>query len=107
MKIVREEIFRPFLVVLPYTDEDDAVSIASDSIYRLAAYVFSENLPRARAIANRIRAGRVFINEGPTDAIAPFGGYKQFGNGREVGVFGLKDFLKAKAVLSYNETKVA
>jgi aldehyde dehydrogenase (NAD+) len=103
MRIAKEEIFGPVLAVLSYRDENEAISIANDTVYGLAGYVSSVNLHRARAVANRMRAGRIFINGAPTDAIAPFGGYKQSGNGREVGIFGLEDFLEIKAVLGYEQ----
>ena len=101
MTIAREEIFGPVLTILPYDDEDDAVRIANDSIYGLAGYVSSGSLERARAVGGRLRAGRVYLNDARHDVLAPFGGYKQSGNGREFGVFGLEDFLEVKAMLGY------
>jgi aldehyde dehydrogenase (NAD+) len=99
MKIAREEIFGPVLCLLPYGDEEDAVQIANDTPYGLAAYVWSGNAARARAVACRMRAGMVQINGAALDQTAPFGGYKQSGNGREWGLHGLREFLETKALL--------
>ena len=98
MTIAREEIFGPVLVILAYDDEDQAVAIANDTEYGLAAYVCSHEMERAKAVARRLRAGQVAINYigGSTDA--PFGGYKQSGNGREKGKWGLEEFLELKAI---------
>jgi len=101
MTIAREEIFGPVLSILPYDDEDEAVRIANDTPYGLAGYVSSSDLGRARAIAARIRAGQINVNGAAPDFAAPFGGYKQSGNGREWGVFGLEEFLEAKAVVGW------
>jgi aldehyde dehydrogenase (NAD+) len=99
MTIAREEIFGPVLCILPYRDEDEAVRIANDTPYGLAAYVWSGDLARARRVAARIRAGQVHLNGAPPDFGAPFGGYKQSGNGREWGAHGLREFLEVKAIL--------
>jgi aldehyde dehydrogenase (NAD+) len=99
MRIAREEIFGPVLCILTYRDEDEAVAIANDSDYGLASYVFSSDPSHARAIAARLQTGRVVINGAPNDPLAPFGGYKQSGVGREFGVFGLEAFLEVKAIL--------
>ena len=99
MSIAREEIFGPVLCILTYRDEDEAVAIANDTDYGLASYVFSSDPIHARAIAARLQTGRVVINGAPHDPLAPFGGYKQSGLGREYGAFGLEAFLEAKAVL--------
>jgi aldehyde dehydrogenase (NAD+) len=99
MAIAREEIFGPVLCILSYRDEDEAVAIANDTDYGLASYVFSSDLVHARAIAARLQTGRVVINNAPHDPLAPFGGYKQSGVGREYGTFGLEAFLEAKAIL--------
>jgi aldehyde dehydrogenase (NAD+) len=99
MAIAREEIFGPVLCILTYRDEDEAVAIANDTDSGLSSYVFSSNLTHARAIAARLQTGRVVINGAPHDPLAPFGGYKQSGVGREYGVFGLEAFLEAKAIL--------
>ena len=99
MTIAREEIFGPVLCILTYRDEDEAIAIANDTDYGLASYVFSSDSTHARAIAARLRTGRVVINNAPHDPLAPFGGYKQSGIGREYGVFGLEAFLEAKAIL--------
>ncbi|MDX0561316.1 aldehyde dehydrogenase family protein [Sinorhizobium medicae] len=100
MRIAREEIFGPVLSLIPYRDEEDAIAIANDSDYGLQAHVFSSDVERAKRVANQIEAGRVFINDAPHDPLAPFGGFKQSGIGREFGVFGLEAFLEPRAVLS-------
>jgi len=101
MAIAREEIFGPVLSILPYESEADAVRIANDTVYGLAGYVQSGSLERARAVAARLRAGNVFLNGAGPDLGAPFGGYKQSGNGREWGEHGLREYLEVKAVLGY------
>lgn len=100
MTIAREEIFGPVACILGYRDIDDAVAIANDSIYGLSAAVSGEDLEVARGLARRLRAGEVLIN-GAWDIDAPFGGYKQSGNGRERGAFGFHDFLEVKAVVGH------
>jgi aldehyde dehydrogenase (NAD+) len=105
MRIAQEEIFGPVLSVLGYTDEEDAIRIANDTPYGLAGYVFSADPKAARRVAANLKAGRIFINGAPTNAGAPFGGYKQSGNGREWGVFGLETFLEIKAVLGTERTE--
>ena len=104
MTIAREEIFGPVLCMIPYENEEEAISIANDSPYGLAAFVSSGNLDRARRVANRLRAGNVHINNARVDFGACFGGYKQSGNGREWGEAGLEEFLELKAVLGYSES---
>jgi len=103
MRIAQEEIFGPVLVIQPYDDDDDsaddAVRIANDTLYGLAGGVFGGDLAAATAVARRIRAGQVEVNGGAFNPFAPFGGYKQSGNGRELGHFGLDEFLETKAVL--------
>ncbi|WP_129642635.1 aldehyde dehydrogenase family protein [Peristeroidobacter agariperforans] len=101
MTIAREEIFGPVLVMIPYQDEQEAVRIANDTVYGLAGYVHSGNLERARNVARQLRAGMIHINGAALDMNAPFGGYKQSGNGREWGKEGLKEFLETKAVLGH------
>jgi aldehyde dehydrogenase (NAD+) len=99
MVIAREEIFGPVLAILPYKDEEEAVRIANDTPYGLAAYIWSGNVARANRLGRRIRAGRVTINGAQGDMNVPFGGFKRSGNGREWGEYGLRDFLEVKAVL--------
>ena len=101
MTIAREEIFGPVLSILPYKDEDEAIKIANDTDYGLYGYVSSSDTERAKNIANRIRAGSVSINGAQADFTAPFGGYKQSGNGKEWGPFGFEEFLETKAVVGY------
>lgn len=101
MTIAREEIFGPVLSIMPYEDEDDAVRIANDTPYGLSAYVSSSNLERAREIASRLQTGMVHINNANLDAMAPFGGYKQSGNGREWGSHGIEEFLEVKSIYGF------
>ncbi len=98
MTIAREEIFGPVLVILPFDDEEDAVRIANDTDYGLAGGVWAGDQEKAKAVARRIRTGQVAINGGSFNPIAPFGGYKQSGNGRELGKFGIEEFLEVKAM---------
>ncbi len=94
----QEEVFGPVLAVVPYADEDEAVKIANDTPYGLAGGVFSGDQERALRIARRMRTGMVDINGGRFNPLAPFGGYKQSGNGRELGEFGLEEFLEVKSL---------
>jgi aldehyde dehydrogenase (NAD+) len=105
MTIAREEIFGPVLAIIPYDDDDDAVRIANDTPYGLSGYVSSPDLERARKIAARLRTGMVHINGAPLDALAPFGGYKHSGNGREWGARGLEEFLEVKSIYGYEARK--
>jgi aldehyde dehydrogenase (NAD+) len=98
MTIAQEEIFGPVLAILPYEDEDEAVAIANDTIYGLAGGVWSGDADRAKQVARRLRTGQVEINGGSFNPLAPFGGYKQSGNGRELGKFGLEEFLEVKSL---------
>jgi len=98
MTIAREEIFGPVLSIIPYEDDDDAVRIANDTVYGLAGGVWSANVERAKQVARRLRTGQVDINGGKFNALAPFGGYKQSGNGREMGKYGLEEFLETKSL---------
>jgi len=100
MRIAREEIFGPVLCVIPYDDEDEAVAIANDTAYGLQAYVHSSDVAHARRVAERLACGRVVINDAPHEPLAPFGGFKQSGLGREYGVFGLEAFLEPRAILA-------
>ncbi|MEQ5841032.1 aldehyde dehydrogenase family protein [Paraburkholderia acidicola] len=99
MTIAREEIFGPVLSILAYRSEEEAIEIANDTVYGLQASVFSSNLARARSVASQLAAGRVLINGVHHDPLAPFGGHKQSGIGREYGVFGLEAYLEPKTLL--------
>ena len=101
MTIAREEIFGPVLSILPYDSEEQAIAIANDTVYGLAAYVQTENLEHGRDVARQLRAGQVKINAPAWDTFAPFGGYKQSGNGREYADWGIHDFVEVKGVLGY------
>ncbi|MFM0228717.1 aldehyde dehydrogenase family protein [Paraburkholderia sediminicola] len=103
MTIAREEIFGPVLAIMPYRDEDDAITIANDSPFGLAAYVQSADHERARRVAFRLRAGSVYLNYPSWDAGSPFGGYKQSGNGREYAEWGLEAFLEVKGIVGYGD----
>ncbi|MDX0422760.1 aldehyde dehydrogenase family protein [Sinorhizobium medicae] len=98
MRIAREEVFGPVLSIMPFDTEEEAVAVANDTNYGLAAYVQTRDRERAERVASRLRAGMVHINGGPHRYGSPFGGYKQSGNGREGGMFGLEDFLEVKTV---------
>jgi acyl-CoA reductase-like NAD-dependent aldehyde dehydrogenase len=98
MAIAQEEIFGPVLVLMPYDDEEDAVRLANATIYGLAGGVWSGDEERARRVARRLRTGQVEINGAAFNPLAPFGGYKQSGHGRELGRFGLEEFLETKAI---------
>jgi acyl-CoA reductase-like NAD-dependent aldehyde dehydrogenase len=98
MTIAQEEIFGPVLSIMPYEDEEDAVRIANDTLYGLAGGVWSADEERAKRVARRIRTGQVEINGGAFNPLAPFGGYKQSGHGRELGPFGLEEFLQVKSL---------
>ncbi|UQB69295.1 aldehyde dehydrogenase family protein [Epilithonimonas zeae] len=99
MRIAQEEIFGPVLSIIPYKDEEDAIRIANDTPYGLAAYISSSDNERAEKVASRIDAGRVCINGFRHDPMVPFGGFKQSGIGREYGEFGLQPYLETKAIL--------
>ncbi|SHO66611.1 aldehyde dehydrogenase (NAD+) [Pseudoxanthobacter soli DSM 19599] len=102
MTVAREEIFGPVLSILGYRSEDEAAAIANDTPYGLASYI--QGAPdEARAFARRLRTGIVRLNEAPWDGAAPFGGYKQSGNGREYGTFGLNEFTEIKGIVGFGD----
>jgi len=98
MTIAQEEIFGPVLCIMPYENEEDAIRIANDTIYGLAGGVWSADEERAKRVARRIRTGQVDINGGSFNPMAPFGGYKQSGHGRELGSFGFEEYLEIKSL---------
>ena len=100
MVVAKEEIFGPVLVIIPYDDLEEAISIANDTIYGLAAYVTGEDREKCLEISRELRAGQISINYGSSGPSAPFGGYKQSGNGREKAEWGLTEFLEVKAIMS-------
>jgi aldehyde dehydrogenase (NAD+) len=106
MTIAREEIFGPVATILGYASVDEAVEVGNDTEYGLAAYVAGADIEAARAVARRLRAGQVIIN-GASDLMAPFGGYKMSGNGREWGDFAFHEFLEIKAILGYQPKPAA
>lgn len=101
MTIAREEVFGPVLSMFTYDSEEEAVAMANDSVYGLAAYVHGPDIDSVRGVASKLRAGRVYLNGAPSDINAPFGGYKQSGNGRQNGVFGFEEYLETKAILGF------
>ncbi|MCX7057139.1 MAG: aldehyde dehydrogenase family protein, partial [Proteobacteria bacterium] len=103
MSIARDEIFGPVLVMIPFKDLEDAIAIANDTPYGLAAYVQTQDLDKARRVARRLRAGSVYLNGVGQDYSSPFGGFKQSGNGREWGVYGLLDFTEFKVINGFYE----
>jgi aldehyde dehydrogenase (NAD+) len=103
MTIAREEIFGPVLSVISYDDEADAISIANDTVYGLAAYIQSKDIARARRVAAEMRAGTINLNYPDWDTFSSFGGYKQSGNGREYADFGIHDFLEIKSIVGYGD----
>jgi betaine-aldehyde dehydrogenase len=98
MTVAQEEIFGPVLCILPYEDEEDAIRIANDTIYGLGGAVWSRDVERAKRVARRIRSGQLDINGAPFNPYAPFGGVKQSGVGRELGTYGLEEYLEPKAL---------
>ncbi len=105
MTIAREEIFGPVLSIIPYEDEDDAIRIANDTPYGLSGYVSSSDLDRARSVAAKLETGMVHINNASLDSQAPFGGYKQSGNGKEWGPHGMEEFLEIKSIYGFREAE--
>ena len=103
MIIAQEEIFGPVLSVMTYETEEEAVSIANATPYGLGGFVFTRDREKGLSIGRQIRAGRVFLNGSPSNMAAPMGGYKQSGNGREMGVFGLEEYLEVKAMIGFDD----
>jgi aldehyde dehydrogenase (NAD+) len=103
MRIAQDEIFGPVLAVISYSTEEEALEIANGTAYGLGGYVFSSSRERGRAVGSQIRAGRVFLNGVPSNPAAPMGGYKRSGNGREMGVFGLEEYLEVKAMIGFED----
>ena len=101
MTIAREEIFGPVLSIIPYDGDDEAIRIANETPYGLSGYVSSSDIERARRVARKLRTGMVHINGAPLDSMAPFGGFKQSGNGREWGPHGIDEFLEVKSVYGF------
>jgi len=104
MSIAREEIFGPVISIMGFQDEAEAVKIANDTPYGLAGYVSAGTVEGARRVARQIRAGNINLNGLPNERTAPFGGYKQSGNGREWGKFGMEEYLEVKAIAGFGTT---
>ncbi|AJE49208.1 aldehyde dehydrogenase family protein [Celeribacter indicus] len=102
MTIAREEIFGMVTAILTYGTVEEAIDIANDTKYGLGAYVFGADRDQALDVCRRMKAGRVFYNGAPANTVAPMGGYKQSGNGREMGVFGMEEFLEIKAIIGFD-----
>ena len=98
MTIAQEEIFGPVLVLIPYDSEVEAIEIANESVFGLSGAVWGKDVGRAIKVAKKMRTGQVTINNGEFNLSAPFGGYKQSGNGRELGVYGLHEFMEIKSL---------
>ena len=98
MTIAQEEIFGPVLAIMPYGSEDEAVEIANNTVYGLAGGVWSGDPEHAKQVARRLRTGQVEINGAAFNPVAPFGGFKQSGHGRELGKYGLDEFLEVKSI---------
>jgi aldehyde dehydrogenase (NAD+) len=107
MAIAREEIFGPVLVIIGYETEKQAIAMANDTLYGLAAYVQGKDMVRVREVASQLRAGQIIINGAALDFTMPFGGYKQSGNGREWGAHAFSEYLETKSVLGYSAAAVA
>lgn len=103
MRIYREEIFGPVLSMMPFDSEQEAIEVANDTVYGLTNYLQTSDNERAQRVARQLRSGMVEINQMPRGANAPFGGYRQSGNGREGGVWGIEDFLEVKSVSGFYE----
>ncbi|MER8441300.1 aldehyde dehydrogenase family protein, partial [Mesorhizobium sp. M1393] len=101
MRIAQEEVFGPVLCIIPYDTVEEAVTIANDTVYGLGAHVQGEDMDDVRDVASRIRAGQVHLNYPAWDPHAPFGGFKQSGNGREYGIEGMLEYLEVKSILGY------
>ena len=101
MTIAQEEIFGPVLAIVPYDSVDEAVAIANDTVYGLGAHVQGEDKARLHAVAAKIRSGQVHLNYPAWDPQAPFGGYKQSGNGREYGIEGMEEYTEVKSILGF------
>ncbi|MBT2339316.1 MULTISPECIES: aldehyde dehydrogenase family protein [Pseudomonas] len=101
MRIAQEEIFGPVLCLIPYDTVEEAIAIANDTVYGLSAHVQGQDLELARSVASRIRSGQVLLNYPAWNPMAPFGGYKRSGNGREYGVHGFEEYLETKAIIGF------
>ena len=101
MTIAQQEIFGPVLAILPYDTVEEAIAIANDTVYETGAHVQGADKAQARAVAARIRAGQVHLNYPAWDPQAPFGGYKQSGNGREYGIEGMEEYMEIKSIVGF------
>jgi len=107
LTIGKEEILLPVVSIIGYDSVEEAVKVGNDTEYGLAAYVSGTDVEQLHKVASKLRAGQVSINGGGGDLMAPFGGYKMSGNGREWGDYGFHEFLETKAMLGYNPAQAA
>jgi aldehyde dehydrogenase (NAD+) len=103
MEVAREEIFGPVVTIIPYDTVENAIRMGNDTPYGLAAYIHGADLNQTRRVARALRAGAISMNDPALDLNAPFGGYKQSGNGRECGAFGFDDFTEIKGIIGFGE----
>jgi aldehyde dehydrogenase (NAD+) len=101
MRIAKEEIFGPVLSIIPFDTEEEAIKIVNDTSYGLGNYLQTEDTAKAHRVAQKLRSGCVYINGNAADAGTPFGGYRQSGNGREGGAWGLEEYLEVKTVTGW------
>ena len=101
MRIAKEEIFGPVLSIIPFENEDEAIKITNDTEYGLGNYFQTEDKEKAKRVSKRLRSGIVYVNHKPADSGTPFGGYRQSGNGREGGTWGLHDYLEVKTITEW------
>ena len=101
MRIAKEEIFGPVLSIIPFESEEEAISIVNDTSYGLGNYVQTQDMEKAKRVAKKFRSGGVYINGNSADPGTPFGGYKQSGNGREGGKWGLEEYLEVKTICGW------
>ena len=106
MRIAKEEIFGPVLSIIPFEDEDEAISIVNDTSYGLGNYVQTQDKEKAKRVARKFRSGGVYINGNSAEPGTPFGGYRQSGNGREGGDWGLEEYLEIKTICGWEWSKL-
>ena len=102
MRIAKEEIFGPVLSIIPFESEDEAVSIVNETSYGLGNYIQTQDQNKAKRVAKKLRSGGVYINGSSADPGTPFGGYRQSGNGREGGIWGLEEYLEVKTICGWD-----
>ena len=103
MRIAKEEIFGPVLSIIPFENEEEAIKITNDTEYGLGNYLQTEDKEKAKRVSKKLRAGIIYVNNKPADSGTPFGGYRQSGNGREGGTWGLHEYLEVKTITEWNK----